>query len=93
MFYVVVPQEYKALVEKQINGFYTDAIVEETKEENIFKGKKHYTGTYLYLKKPFFYPVKTYQKLESDPINNITNAFSKLDENESAAVQILLKPI
>jgi len=93
MFYVVVPKEYKELVEKQINWFYTDAIVEETREENIFKDKTHYTGTYLHLKKPFFYPIKTYQKLESDPINNITNAFSKLDENESAAIQILLKPI
>jgi hypothetical protein len=26
-------------------------------------------------------------------MNNITNAFSKLDENESAAIQILLRPI
>jgi hypothetical protein len=31
--------------------------------------------------------------LESDPINNITNAFSKLEEDESAVLQILLKPI
>lgn len=93
MFYVVVPKQYKALVEKQINWFYTDAIIEETQEVNIFKNKKSYTGTYLFLKKPFYYPIKTYQKLESDPINNITNAFSKLDENESAAVQIILKPI
>jgi hypothetical protein len=38
-------------------------------------------------------PVRTYQKLESDPINNITNAFSKLEEDESAVIQILLKPI
>jgi hypothetical protein len=38
-------------------------------------------------------PIRTYQKLESDPINNITNAFSKLEEDESAAIQVLLKPI
>jgi hypothetical protein len=31
--------------------------------------------------------------LESDPINNITNALSKLEEDESAVIQILLKPI
>jgi len=31
--------------------------------------------------------------LESDPINNITSALSKLEEDESASVQILLKPI
>ncbi len=93
MFYVVTPKSYKFLIEKQINGFYPDAIIEETTEVNIFKGRKFYEGTYLDTVKDFFYPIKTYQKLESDPINNITNAFSKLEEDESAVVQIVLKPI
>ncbi len=93
MFYVVCPHEYKDLMEKQINGFYPDALIEETPEVNIFKKRKHWTGTYLTLQKPYYYPIKTYQKLESDPINNITNAFSKLQEDESAAIQILLKPV
>lgn len=92
-FFLVVPKNYKHLIEKQINGFYPDAIIEETTELNIFKEKKFYTGCYLNTGKEFFYPVKTYQKLESDPINNITNAFSKLEEDESAAIQILLRPI
>lgn len=92
-FYVVIPNQYKELFEKQINGFYPDAIIEETEEINIFKGKKYTKTTYLHLKKKFFYPIKTYQKLESDPINNITNALSKLDDTESAAIQIILKPV
>ncbi len=92
LFYVVCPYEYKDLMEKQINGFYSDAVIEETPEVNIFKNRKYWTGTYLTPKKAFFYPIKTYQKLESDPINTITNAFSKLEEDESAVIQILLKP-
>jgi len=92
-FYVTCAKNYKKLLEKQINGFYPDAIIEETREINIFKNRKHYSTTYLNTVKSFAYPIKTYQKLESDPINNITNAFSKLDEDQSAAVQILLKPI
>ncbi len=93
MFYIVTPKSYKFLVEKQINGFYPDAIIEETTEVNIFKDRKYYEWTYLDTVKDFFYPIKTYQKLESDPINNIANAFSKLEEDESAVVQIVLKPI
>jgi len=93
LFYVTCTRNYIKLMEKQINSFYPDAIIEETKEVNIFEGKKHYATTYLHTAKPFLYPFKTYQKLESDPINNITNAFSKLDENSSAAIQIMLKPI
>ena len=92
-FYVVCSQNYKNLIEKQINWFYPDAIIEETQEVNIFKNKKYIESSYIYLKKDFYYPIKTYQKLESDPINNITNAFSKMEEDESAALQIILKPI
>lgn len=92
LFYVVVPKKYKNLIEKQINSFYTDAVIEETTEVNIFENKKYLESTYLNITKRFFYPIKTYIKLESDPINNITNALSKLEEDESATVQILLRP-
>ncbi len=93
LFYVVIPKQYKNLIEKQINWFYPDAIIEETTEINIFDWIKYSVSTYLNLSKDFFLPIKTYQKLESDPINNITNALSWLRENESAAIQIMLKPI
>lgn len=93
MFFVVAPKNYKNLIEKQINWFFSDAIIEETTEVNIFWKDRHFEWSYLYTNKPFFFPIKTYQKLESDPINNIVNALSKLEEDESAAIQILLKPI
>ena len=92
-FYMVIPKNYRNLVEKQINSYYPDAIIEETTEINIFKNRKYIESSYINTVKPFFYPFKTYEKLESDPINNITTAFSKIEEDESAAIQILLKPI
>ncbi len=92
-FFIVVPKHYKHLIEKQVNGFYADAIIEETTEINIFKGRSKYAATYINTAKEYFFPIKTYQKLESDPINNITNAFSKLEEDESAVIQVLLQPI
>lgn len=92
-FYVVIPRKFVKLFEKQINWFFSDAIIEETEEVNIFKGKKYSESAYLYLAKDYYYPIKTYQKLEVDPINNITNAFSKLWENETCALQIMLRPV
>ncbi|MCH8518987.1 type IV secretion system DNA-binding domain-containing protein [Candidatus Gracilibacteria bacterium] len=92
-FYVVCQKFSKKLIEKQINSFYTDAVIEETREVNIFEKQKYFASTYIHTAKSFAYPIKTYQKLESDPINNITNAFSKLDENQSGSLQIILKPI
>ena len=93
LFYIVIPKAYKFLIEKQINGFYTDAIIEETTEVNIFKDRKYSEGTYVHAVKNFLFPIKTYQKLESDPINNITWALSKLEEDESAVIQMIVKPI
>lgn len=92
-FYVVVPKKAKLLIEKQITWFYSDAIIDEVEEYNIFENKKAIKAASFVLKKDFFLPIKTYQKLESDPINNITNAFSKLGENETCVVQILLRPV
>ena len=92
-FYVVCQKSSKKLIEKQINSFYTDAVIEETPEINIFEKQKYFASTYMHTLKSFAYPIKTYQKLESDPINTITNAFSKLDENQSGSLQIILKPI
>lgn len=92
-FYMVVPKKVKNLVEKQVTSYYPDAIVDEVLEYNIFANKKIVKATELKLKKEYYLPIKTYQKLESDPINNITNAFSKLWANETSVVQILLKPI
>lgn len=92
-FYIVVPKHSKLLVEKQILGFYPDALIEETSEINIFQGKKVVRWEIMKLKKPFEYPIRTYQKLESDSMNGILSAFSKLGEDESSAIQILLRPV
>ena len=77
-FYLVVPKKAKNLVEKQITSYYHDAIVDEVQEYNVFKGMTCMKAAELKLKKEYYLPIKTYQKLESDPINNITNALSKL---------------
>jgi hypothetical protein len=45
------------------------------------------------LKKPFEYPIRTYQKLESDSINALLSALGKLSVDESASIQILLRPV
>ena len=40
-----------------------------------------------------FLPIKTYQNLETDPLNFIANAMSKLEfHGEGCAVQVLIKP-
>jgi DNA polymerase III delta prime subunit len=92
-FHMVVPRKYQGLVEKQVTSFFSDAVIEEVEEINLFEGGDlHYATECLTLGHNYIFPIKTHQKLESDPINNITNALSKLDEDESCMIQIMLRP-
>lgn len=91
-FYILVPNELVSLIEKQITGFYPDCYVEKVEDYNIFKPGSHYAGCYMELTKEYMYPVKTYTRLNSDPINNLTNALSKLGTDDGAVIQIMIRP-
>jgi hypothetical protein len=92
-FYIVVPKRAKMLVEKQIVGFYPDCAIEETEEINIFEGRKVVRGEIMKLKKDTEFPIRTYQKLESDSMNAILSALWKLGNEGSASIQFLLRPV
>ena len=92
-FFVVVPRSVRELIEKQITGFYKDAVIDQVPDYNIFKKGNKSGGTYLVLNKSFAEPLLTFQKLESETINPILNAFSKIGNDEGAAFQIMLRPV
>jgi type IV secretory pathway TraG/TraD family ATPase VirD4 len=89
----VAPRKAKLLVEKQILGFYPDAFIEETPEINIFEWRSVVRGEIMKLKKPQQFPIRTYQKLESDSMNALLSALWKLSEEESGVIQILMRPV
>ncbi|MFA6523559.1 MAG: type IV secretion system DNA-binding domain-containing protein [Candidatus Peribacteraceae bacterium] len=92
LFFVVCPRRIAHLVEKHITSFYPDAIVDEVEDYNIFTEESVATAEILLPKKKWTSVFKTYAQLKSDPLNNITNAFSKLKLDEGAAVQFVLRP-
>src|SRR4030042_4611035 len=92
-FYLAVPRRYQELIEKQIHGFYPEARVEKTEDYNIFNPQGAVSGAYLKLARDYCLPFKTYQNLETDPLNEIVNTISKREEvGEGAAIQILMRP-
>lgn len=91
-FYCVVPQKLANFAEKQLTSFYPDAFVEMVEDYNIFKKGNKVTGTYMKLVKDPLFPVRTYQRMTSDPLNSMTNILSKLGKNQTAAVQIMIRP-
>lgn len=89
---MVVPRDLESLVEKQVTSFYPDCYIEKVQDYNIFKEGNYAVGKYMFLKKHFLYPIRTYARLNSDPINTLTNALSKLRPDEGAAIQIMIRP-
>ncbi|MDP3057229.1 MAG: type IV secretion system DNA-binding domain-containing protein [bacterium] len=92
-FYVGAPRKFEKLIEKQIHSFYATAQVERVEDYNIFMPTSFVAGKTLTLSNDFLFPIRTYQNLEFDPLNNITNTLSKLPIGEGASVQLLIKPV
>lgn len=92
-FYVVIPLEYKELMEKQITSYYSSADIIPV-DKYPLKSPGHKLRMYfMYLVKDYWFPFKTYKNLENDPLNDLTNIFSKLEEDEQAGIQVILQPV
>ncbi len=91
-FYVITPPYFQSIVEKQITSYYPDADVTPVKDYRTYEKGFNLKGYYLYQKRPGFYPIKTYKTLEEDPLNGIANVFSKLEKQERAVFQVVLRP-
>lgn len=91
-FYAAVPRHLQRLTELQIHAQYPRASIEEIEDYNIFRPHGSIVGVSLGLTKHQMFPIRTYRKLDSDPLNAVTNAISKLQEHDGAAIQLLIRP-
>ncbi len=91
-FYVAVPDKIKGFVEQQVHAQYPHAEITEEADYNIFKPQSHIVGAYLWLKHKSAFPLKTYRKLDSDPLIAMLNPLSKILEDEGAIIQCIVRP-
>ena len=90
-FYIATPKHWQESVIKHIQGIYSNSEVQKIEDYNIFNPQGFEAAARLSLKKEYFFPIKTYKRLESDSIGEISNVFSKIREGEGGAVQIIFK--
>lgn len=98
-FFISIHPYYGHLLEKQITSYYPNAAIEYVKPpslqpESAAEGEKpnFVKGYYLFLKQLNWYPLRTYKVLENDPLNDFTNVLSKLEGDDRAVVQIMIRP-
>jgi len=90
-FYVAAPKENARYLEQQIHAHYPEAVVEEMEDYNAFSLKGQIAAGYLRTTRSFIFPLKTYQKMEVDPLNSLINILSKLEKDESLAIQYTVR--
>jgi len=90
-FYVAVPQYLRRYIEQQIHGQYPHAQITEVSDYNIFKPHHKVAGAYLRFARNFIFPIKTFRKMDSDPMDAVTNSLSKLSESDGAVIQFIIR--
>lgn len=90
-FYIVAPRRDARYIEQQVSAHYPDAVIEEIEDYNAFSFRGQLAAAYLQTTKDFIFPLKTYQKMEVDPMNSLINVLSKLDKDESLVIQYTVR--
>ena len=90
-FYIAMPADYRNFFEEQIHAQFPDAQIEDVPDYNIFTPNGVVMGSYFKLRRESAFPIKTYRKLDADPLNSITNALSKITGDDGAAIQFVIR--
>ncbi len=91
-FYVEVSRESRNFLEQQIHAQYPHAEIEEIIDYNLFTEKSTIVGAYLETTQTHIFPIKSYKKMDSDPLSSLLNVLAKVRENNSsAAVQYIVR--
>lgn len=91
-FYVSAPLRIIDMVEKTIYGFYPSADIKRVDEPNIFTENGQVVYASLHQKDYPYMPFKVYRDIATDTLSSITSALSKMNEDEGAIVQLIIRP-
>lgn len=91
-FHVVTEPHLVSIVEKQITSFYPDAEVVPQKTPVFISKDRKIVGYHMALQKKYMYPIRFYEQMQEDPLNDLTNVLSKLEPEEMAGIQMIFRP-
>ncbi len=92
-FYVLTQKNLTSIVEKQITSFYSDAEVVLQATPEIWKKGSKLVGYNMITKKKYFYPIRYYEEMQDDPLNDVGNVLSKMESDDTACVQVVITPV
>ncbi|NMC51722.1 type IV secretion system DNA-binding domain-containing protein [Candidatus Kuenenbacteria bacterium] len=90
-FFVATPNYLRRYIEQQIHAQYPHAQIEEVEDYNIFRPQGTVAGAHLQFGRSYIFPLKTFRKMDSDPLDAVTNSLSKLSDFDGASIQIIVR--
>lgn len=90
-FYAAVPEHMRQYFEQQIQAQFKTAEIIEVDDYNIFEPQGVVLGSRVTLAKDEIFSIHTYDKMETDPLNALTNVLSKFGKDEGAAIQFTIR--
>ena len=91
-FVMGFPAGFKSSAIKQISAMYPLSVIEPIDRPQIVEERKFFSGGHLHYADSYAFPIKTLDKMDAEPMNNIINALSKVDIDDKVGIQFLLKP-
>jgi hypothetical protein len=92
-FYMAVPSKFRESIEKQVHSYFPNASMEKISDYTVFAPGSFTAAATFGLKRLHALPITTYEHMDVDPLNEISNALSKLNEQgEGAVIQLILCP-
>lgn len=92
-FYLACFKKDIDFVIKNLSALFPYCQIEQIKEDyTIFSPQSKTSAAYLTLKEHFCLPIKTFKNFEQDPLDSMISALTKIDLEEGAAIQLILKP-
>lgn len=92
LFYVAIPKKFRETIEKQVHSYFPSASIEKVEDYTIFSPDSFPAAATLALKNTYALPLRTYEGMDIDPMNEISNALSKLEHEEGATIQLVIRP-
>ncbi len=90
-FYISAPKNKSLYIEQQIHAYYPEASIEVVDDYNAFNPQGSVLAGYLKARRSFIFPFLDYTDMNSDPMNSLINVMSKLENDESIAVQYVIR--
>jgi hypothetical protein len=84
--------EYVDILEGALSAQFSDVSLEAIEKPKMF-GKKHSYLVPLHPKKESIYPIRMFNQMHDDPLNNLVDSMSKVKDHDTFTLLMPIKPV